>query len=457
MLFLLLCGCATSQLFNSSLAPNQGADLQALSGESHLWQGNPIIIWKKIQPSSLNKLQSALVQSSDPLVIGWLKLALISKRASTDSQELVKQLMLWRKEYPTHAANALIPDDSTLIALQNAPMPTNIALLLPLNGPLSTQGQMIRDGFLNAYYEATKKNQQTVSFIDTSKTVNMTALYQQAIAQGADALIGPLSKEHVIALLKQQNTFPIPTIALNYTGVSLGSLPAHFYEYGLSIQDEAQQMADKAWQMGKSRAIIIALQNDWGQRVTQPLIARWQSLGGVVTETFYYTPTSNLSQSIANLLHIDTKSDREKMQENNNKQALEQQRRQDFDVLFLVAQPQMARQIVPLLKYYYIDKIPILASSAIYTGSPDPQKDSDLNGVYFCDIPWILRPHHKMNSEGSRLYAVGMDSYLISNNISRLNQLPYFPIYGATGALSLTSKHQIYRRLPWMQMHDGHP
>lgn len=456
LMLLLLGGCTTPQLFNGAPTPSHGSDSQALFSEPSFWQANTSIVWDKIQHSSLNKLQNALAQTSDPIATGWLKLAIISKKYSTNSQELIQQLMLWRKDYPTHTANALFPDNTALAILLNTPTPKNIALLLPLSGQLSTQGQTVRDGFLNAYYEAARKNQQTVFFIDTSRTLNMATLYQQAIAQGADTVIGPLTKENVLALVKQGN-FPAPTLTLNYTDISFGSLPANFYEYGLSTTDEAQQMADRAWQMGRSHALIIAPQNDWGQRIAKPLVARWQLLGGGVTDTLYYTPTTNLSQSIANLLHINTKEDKKKMQEDNSKQALEQQRRQDFDVLFLVAQPQMARQIVPLLKYYYADNIPIIASSAIYTGSPDPQKDSDLNGVYFCDIPWILNPQHATDQQFNRLYAVGIDSYTISNNISRLNQLPYFPIYGATGALSLTVKHQIYRRLPWTQMHAGHP
>ncbi len=284
----------------------------------------------------------------------------------------------------------------------------------------------------------------------------MSALYQQAIAQGADTIVGPLSKDQVSQLIKQ-GAFPAPTIALNYTEMGFGSLPTHFYEYGLSARDEAEQMAEKAWQMGRSHALLIAPQNEWGQRTTQPLIARYQALGGRITDTFYYTPSSNISQGIAALLHINTKADREKMQDDNNKITLAQQRRQDFDVIFIVAQPQMARQIVPTLKYYYADDVPVVASSAIYTGSPDPQKDADLNGVYFCDIPWVLKATHGSDQQANRLYAVGIDSYTISNNISRLNLLTNFPIYGTTGALSLTAKHQIYRRLPWIQMHAGYP
>lgn len=454
MLTLLLSSCTTSQLMNRS--PASKTDSQGFSNEPQFWQNNPTVIWDKIQRAPAAKLQSALTQTNNPTTAGWLKLALISKKYSIHSQELTQQLLSWRKEYPNHPASTLFPDDTALTALQNSPQPTNIVLLLPLQGPLGAQGNTVRDGFLNAYYEAGKKSQQTVSFIDTSKTANMSALYQQAIAQGADTIVGPLTKEQVSTLLKQ-SSFPALTLALNYTDVGFVSLPTNFYEYGLSVSDEAQQMAEKAMQMGGTRALLIAPQNEWGERITKPLIARYQSLGGNMVDSLYYTPGTNLSESIATLLHIDTKADTEKTRGGTDKKTLEQQRRQDFNVVFVVAQPQIARQIVPSLKYYYVNNIPIIASSAIYTGSPDPQKDSDLNGVYFCDIPWVLKSHHASTQSDSRLYAVGIDSYTVSNNIPRLQQIPNFPIYGATGALTLTSKHQIYRRLPWIQMHAGLP
>jgi outer membrane PBP1 activator LpoA protein len=250
--------------------------------------------------------------------------------------------------------------------------------------------------------------------------------------------------------LLHQGGFSTPVLALNYTDT--WGLPSNFYEFGLSVQDETQQLADKARQAGRSSAIIIAPQNDWGQRNVKSLVARWNSLGGSVSDTFYFNDQTDLNQGIASLMHIDTKADMQKMKKENNKTILEQQRRQDFNVIFLFATPEMARQIVPLLKYYYANHVPIYATSAVYSGNPSPQ-DSDLNGVIFSDIPWVFSANNRSN----RLYAVGRDAYLLINQIPRMRQLPNFPLYGATGALTLTSQQQVYRRVAWVQMHDGHP
>jgi hypothetical protein len=405
----------------------------------------------------LPKLQETLTSTDETSDAGaWLKLAIISKQYSTQTQNLVQQLISWRKNNPSHPGNALFPGNDVLARLLNVPPSHHIALLLPLTGPFSTQGKTVRDGFLSAYYASSDKNSQTLSFYDTNKNSSVPALYQQAMAEGADKIIGPLSKGNVQELLRQ-NHFAIPTLALNYTETGFGSLPVNFYEFGLSATDETQQIAQKAWQTGRSRALIIAPQNDWGQRIARSLISPWQSLGGKITDTWYFTPQTNLTEGIANLLRVDTQKDRLNMQDNNNRPFLEQQRRQDFDVIFLIAQPAAAREIVPSLKYYYADNVPIFAASAMYSGTPDPQKDSDLNGVYFCDVPFILQTHVVINNDDKRLYAVGLDTYLLSNALLRLSTLPNFPLYGATGALTLTSKQQIYRRLLWIQMHDGHP
>ncbi len=452
-----LTNCTTPEMLNGAFGSAPPAAHPTDTSDPLFWQKNTTAIWDKLTHTALTQLQTELAQADNPINNAWLKLAVINKQYSNNTPELIRQLMLWRKENATHPANVLFPSDAALLNILNNATPKHIALLLPLQGQLGTQGQRVRDGFLSAYYESSLRNQQTVSFYDTSKNPNTAALYQLASNQGADIIIGPLAKDNVKNLLNQA-AFPTPVIALNYTD---GSLPTHFYEFGLSPLDEAQQMADRAWQSGYSHALIIAPQNEWGQRITKPLIARWQALNGKVSDTYFFMPTSHLSEGIASLLHVDQKEDRHKMAENNDKTYLEQQRRQDFDVIFMIAQPQTAREIVPLLKYYYADNIPVYASSSIYSGIPDPQKDSDLNGVYFCDIPWTLKnatnPLSKGDARHNRLYAVGLDSYLLSNNIPRLTDLPNFPIYAATGALTLSPKNKIYRRLPWTKMHDGHP
>ncbi|HSW69730.1 MAG TPA: penicillin-binding protein activator [Gammaproteobacteria bacterium] len=459
---LLFTGCETTQhILNQGFSSSSGSaaqsapvNLQGFPNGPIFWQGGTATVWNKLQHIPLTELQSASAQATQPDINGWLKLAIISKQYSTDTSRLASELMAWRSANPGHPANALFPDNGTLTRLQNSGAPAHIALLLPLQGELGTSGQAVRDGFLSAYYGSPVQRQQTVSFIDTTQNPNMSALYQKALSEGATSVIGPLTKENVQQLLGQSR-FPVPTLALNYTDIWFGSLPANFYEFGLSPLDEAKQLAEKSWASGHKKALLIAPDDSWGQRVVKSLTANWQTLGGSVTDTFYFNSKTDLNLGIAELLHANP---------NNNKREQnipeQQQRRQDFDIIFLLAPPQTARQIVPLLKYYYAANVPIYATSVVYSGAPSAE-DSDLNGVTFADMPWTLQNANpspiKSNAKSSRLYALGRDAYMLNNQFSRLSILPNFPIYGATGALTLTPQQQIYRRLAWVQMHNGRP
>ena len=108
--------------------------------------------------------------------------------------------------------------------------------------------------------------------------------------------------------------------------------------------------------------------------------------------------------------------------------------RQDVDAIFLVASPTTAREIIPLLKYYYASDIPVYATSYVYRGTPHPAQDKDLDGVQFCDIPLVLDNSANMQkirkrmqalinpseAEQVRLYAFGMDAYQLTTHYNEL-------------------------------------
>ena len=138
-------------------------------------------------------------------------------------------------------------------------------------------------------------------------------------------------------------------------------------------------------------------------------------------------------------------------------------RRQDFDMIFLLAYPSKARQIMPMLRYYYAGDVPVYATSAAYSGASNAQKDRDLEGLIFCDMPWVF--HHQMGHKNwpeqwnsyNRLFALGNDSFMLA---TRLNQLLLFPAIGlgdGSGALYMNANQQIARVLAWGQMKQGMP
>ena len=283
--------------------------------------------------------------------------------------------------------------------------------------------------------------------------------------------MGPLLKSQV-ASLASDGTLQVPTLALN-TLDSNHQPPSNLYEFGLSPADEAIQAAEKALRDGHRSAIIINQAGVWGQGIANVFAARFQAGGGQIVDSLAFSSRTNMARALSGLLQVDPKSlssqgFREIQQQNIPLTSL---RRQDFDMVFLVASPQRARLIKPLLKFYYAGNIPVYSTSSIYTGKPSPRFDRDLNGIIFCDMPWVLNPSQLPNglaniqarivslwpssyAANAKLYALGVDAY---NLVANMNRLSGGGFRGATGTLSLTSNHQIYRQLEWAQMRDGVP
>ncbi len=450
----LLSGCASL----SSVRPEKTEPVTTASGlNPSFWQKNVQSIWSGLQRQSLPRLRMLAQQYPDPNTQGWLDLAIISKQDSNNTPALVSHLLAWRTAHPDHPANAILPNDAALAQLQTRTPPKHIALLLPLHGPNENAGKSVRNGFFAAFYAS--GNHAALSFYDTNSGQSMQMLYQKALAENADRVIGPLTKPDVQAL-SRVGSFPAPVLALNYT---TQTPPKQFYEMGLAPENEVDELARRVREAGFSHALLITPQDAYGQRVAGRLRTQWLNLGGNFADILYFDRKNNLADSIAALLHVapdnsetdDTHQKIGNTTPNDPPTPLAERRRQDFDVIFLIAPAADARTIMPLLRYNYLGNIPVFSTSIIYTGTPAPDADRDLDGIIFCDVP-LVASHQKINGS-PRLFAVGQDAFLLSQELDRLRTLPNFPIYGATGALTLEAGQRIHRRLPWMKMQHGYP
>lgn len=423
---------------------------------------------QSLPTASLLKMSAA--DTLTPLQKGWIELVLI---ATNDHSELQQRLTDWRQQFPEHPANALLP---TRFETDVATQTKQVALLLPMTGPLASTGTAIRNGFFAAYYADKKQNPNSpnVKVIDTNGG-HIGELYQQAIQQGADFIVGPLTKDNV-RNLTALNQLPVRTLALNTLAEPIKEQP-HLYQFGLSPFDEVSQVVNKAWQDNHTRAIIIAPQGAWGDTISKAFADQWQQQGGIVVDNLRFGNLNNLSSQIRQLLNIEQAQARYRQLRYtiNKKIRFIPYRRQDVDMIFLAAQPNAARQVRPLLKYYYAGSLPVYALSSIYSGSPDTRLDRDLNGIFFCDMPWVIDPSKTLSptldqirnnisklwpksyQQNIKLYALGVDAYDLVGSLGKLTLLPKFGISGATGRLYLDPEQHIYRRLLWAQMRNSQP
>jgi len=429
-------------------------------------------IWSNLQRLSPTELRNLENQSLAMSVHGWVSLVNITNFHANDPKQLIIELEQWQKHYSGHSANEMLPNSLSSAVKIVPDSPNKIALLLPLHGKYGNAGSAIRDGFFSAYYnESSPFNRPSIEIYDTSETEGIKVVYDKAVSDGAELIIGPLQKTHLEQLAKE-HSLPIPTLALNYLPDDADTSNG-LIQFGLSPQNEARSAAEKSWSAGHRQAIIIAPAGEWGESVESAFRERWLGLGGEIVGRFAFNNNNQLPSGIKNLMNVDQSKLRYQQIAKLFKDKLHftPRRRQDADMIFLVAPPKSARQIKPLLKFYFAGEIPVYATSLVYKGVPNQQADRDMNDIFFCDIPWVLTNKGdiaKWRSDLSqlqpnnfprhpRLYALGIDAYKLTSTLNLLSTIPVLGVNGTTGKLYLNKQHKIERELLWAKIKQGSP
>jgi outer membrane PBP1 activator LpoA protein len=110
------------------------------------------------------------------------------------------------------------------------------------------------------------------------------AVYEQAIESGARLVVGPLTRDGVAALAAS-SVVTVPTLALNTLEAS-SSQPARMYLFGLSIELEARQIAQLAFDDGRRNAFVISNDTPLSKRMRQAFVEEFARLGGMVVAEF---------------------------------------------------------------------------------------------------------------------------------------------------------------------------
>ena len=424
---------------------------------------NRELTWEALMRLPLETLEARAEDTSGELR-GWLELALLYRdpQANIDSQ--VQRLSRWRETWPDHPAARQLPE--TVRALQRAARerPQRVAVLLPESGPLAPAAEAIRDGMMTGYYSAEEAGNPTpdLRFYDVSDA-DVRSVFQRAVEDGAQFVVGPLAKENV-AELARAGTPPVTVLALNYLDQDSESAP--IFQFGLAPEDEARQIARQNLEAGDRLAGVLYPRSAWGQRVADAFVAAWRDGGGrVVVESSFTEDT--IGETVESLL--DTARAEKDLRRDTSFSDLDSERPEEWpqslDFLFLVADPNEGRQIKPALNFHYARDLPVFATSHIYNGTPAPRRDQDLDGVYFLDMPWILYEGTKLHRmaeetwpEGhgryARLFAMGVDAYRLQARLYLLRNLQDSTLPGVTGTLRLNGA-RLVRESDWAVFRNG--
>lgn len=451
------------------------AKLEPLLDDDNEILENQETLLRDLQELDSAELQTLTRQGRNDILRGWLSLAYIAKTAS-DEQQAQQEIDNWQNQFPNHPVKQSII--ATIIAQQPEALgrPTHIAVIVPMSGRFAKAASAVRNGLLTAYYSDRMQNYRPeIRFYDEGEDPQqIQTIYQQAVNEGADFVIGPLNKEAVTNLARY-NGVQGGILALNYGDFDKDErLPANFFQMSLSPEQEAIHVAEHAWLDGHTKAAAIYPDTQWGARVYEAFKDRWEELGGTIVEyQTYDMKKSDYAVPIKQLLNIDESEQRYRTVRNLVRQKVEYEprRRKDVDFIFMAAFSRQGRLLRPQLKFHRGSDIPVYATSHVFSGSLQPDMDRDMNGVRFSDMPWTLLTHSQndnmklqiktvwpnTSNRYMRLFALGIDAYQIVPELNRMRRNRFTSIQGTTGILYLDISNRIQRRLLWAQFQAGVP
>ncbi len=445
---------------------NERIQLAALINNKEQRQANQDAIWQNLMGIPYAELQQLAKTEYGEAARGWYNLAAISKNNQIDLEQQREELQRWLREWRQHPAHDNLPNDLRLLQSLIDQQPRQIALLLPMQGKLAEASEAVSDGFFAAYYQALSNGRQTPEVRKYDSSADVIAAYQQAVADGADLVIGPIDKEKVTEL-SLMPSLEVPVLALNYPDAPPAEPLRGFYQFGLAVEDEARQVARQAYLEGHRQAMIIIPRQEWSERSARAFTDEWEKLGGVVVNRSQFTRGGNYPQLVKDAMLIEQSQvrARELQELLGVKLEASPRSRSDVDMIFLIADPAQARQIKPSFAFHYAGKIPVYSTSQVYSGEPNPKADRDLNGIRFNTMPWLFdtsSPEKKAVSQYTksaavygRLHALGADAFRLYARLPQLEQVPQMRIFGVTGALHMLGDGRIEREQIWVRFRNG--
>lgn len=315
-------------------------------------------VWSQLNQlddAQLNDLKAEAEDSPSILVDDWLALVDITRQHPVWQSQALKDLadVNPNAAYSQHLIPQLVEK------LKQPYLVHQIAVMLPFNGPYAEISQQIRNGILKHLYQhAQARPDLRIQFYDSSETDAIQTTYQTAVQQGAEWVIGPLTKEALQQLAPLQ---PKNLIALNQID------DAFAQQFSYKSESEAYQIAQQLCRHQHQRIGILTSTAGADAELAQALAGHWQDASGqqAILKT-YPTRNPNLRKALGSVIN-ETQSQARK----NNLRWLFGEKitftpriRQDLDAIVLIGNTRRLAVFRPQFKFFQLN-LPTYGTSRI--------------------------------------------------------------------------------------------
>ncbi len=299
-----------------------------------------------------------------------------------------------------------------------------IALLLPLRSEnLRNAAAMVRDGFVAAF-EKSRDPGVSLTVVETGDAAQDVLDAYTGTLPDYDIMVGPLSRSGA-AVIASRGVVAKPTIALTPAdAVADAGASPQLLLMGLSLEEDARQAAElAAADLPGERALVVSTATAWQRRAARAFQLAWQRRGLSAELLELSAAGGNLSATALGQLQ-------------------ERRRAGRPGLVFAALDAGQARQ----LRESIGAELPMYGTSQLnpYTqqGWAGAERRTDMDGVRFIDLPWLLRPEDggyarpAVSADMERLYALGIDAYQVAREVAAQRSL--FDVNGTTGRLKVS-------------------
>ena len=309
--------------------------------------------------------RQAVVRRGNPYAAGWIALADALYNSGAERRNAVDE---WLSNHPNHPA-AFDPyaqgpghaGGGAMTYSTNAS--TSVGVLLPFTGAYSKGAGALREGITAALYSLPPERRPALRFYDTGVQTDILSAYNQAVNEGAQSVIGPLTKENLSAL-KLSGDLRTPVLALNHTEEPA---PANMMQFALLPEDEGRAVADRAAREGLRSGAVLYPETATDDRYLEGFKAQWESLGGVLIAAVPYNPEQHdFGDTVRNVV------------------------RSGADFVYIVARPLKARQLRTQIQFFGAATMPVFVSFQALQDMQPGGSNPDLEGARIPGMKWLI-------------------------------------------------------------------
>jgi len=279
------------------------------------------------------------------------------------------------------------------------------AMLLPLSGKLSKQGEGLQNATLLAINELDDKN-IVIDFFDTQSSPDGAAKAARgAVAQGANIIIGPLTSDEVEAVTPLAKSERIPVVSFS---TSPRVLQNGIYSLGLLSEEQIYTIMKFATDKGRKNFAILVPDNNYGMGLAKAAYRSAKINRVNLIKIGFYAPDSiDFSQLLSDMTDYKKRSERadnlkksaERRLENGDESAAADLQRMknvdsiggvDFDAIIIPESGAKLKSAASMLGYYDVFAPEVMMLGTATWDNTNLSRETTLYGSFY---PALSKEH----------------------------------------------------------------